>query len=184
MTVFLLLGSLVFLMFYSLWIVDENFDRKFFLWDFYINSFNFSGKTTRRDFWITEIWLLLIYFLLVGFGFAIYSDCLFGACDDFRPYILIPFYGFSMISGIPNIAIQVRRLRDAAKNPWWLLISLVPLIGTITLLIFYTNPSKEKKLPATFEEKLKEVEDFLARGVISQEEYQSMRQKIISKHYD
>ena len=89
-----------------------------------------------------------------------------------------------MISGIPNIAIQVRRLRDAAKKPWWLLISLVPLIGTITLLIFYTNPSKEKKLPATFEEKLKEVEDFLARGIISQEEYQSMRQKIISKHYD
>ena len=166
----------------SNWLPESS--SKNYIWDFYKNSFNFSGKTSRRDFWITELWLLLIYFLLVGFGFAIYSDCLFGACDDFRPYILIPFYGFSMISGIPNIAIQVRRLRDAAKNPWWLLISLVPFIGTITLLVFYASPSKEKKLPATFEEKLKEVEDFLARGIISQEEYQSMRQKIISKHYD
>ena len=91
---------------------------------------------------------------------------------------------FIIISGIPNISIQVRRFRDAAKNPWWLLISLVPFIGTITLLVFYASPSKEKKLPATFEEKLQEVEDFLARGIISQEEYQSMRQKIISKHYD
>ena len=184
MTGFLLLVTVFFLMFYTLWLGHPDFDRKFFIWHFYKNSFNFSGKTTRRDFWITELWLLLIYFLLVGFGFAIYSDCLFGACNDFRPYILIPFYGFSMISGIPNIAIQVRRLRDAAKNPWWLLISLVPFIGTITLLVFYASPSKEKKLPATFEEKLKEVEDFLARGIISQEEYQSMRQKIISKHYD
>ena len=85
---------------------------------------------------------------------------------------------------IPSISIQVRRLRDATKNPLWILISFVPFIGGIVLLIFYLSPSKEKKLPATFEEKLKEVEDFLARGIISQEEYQSMRQKIISKHYD
>ena len=173
---------------FSNWLDEDDTESssKNYIWDFYKNSFNFSGKTTRRDFWITELWLLLIYLFFVGFGFAIYvNNCGgFSGCDDFRPYILIPFYGFSMISGIPNIAIQVRRLRDAAKNPWWLLISLVPFIGTITLLVFYASPSKEKKLPATFEEKLKEVEDFLARGIISQEEYQSMRQKIISKHYD
>ena len=105
----------------------------------------------------------------VGFGFAIYSDCLFGACNDFRPYILIPFYGFSMISGIPNIAIQVRRLRDAAKNPMWLLISLVPLIGTITLLIFYASPSREKRLPITLQDRLNNVEDLLNQGTIDEE---------------
>ena len=30
---------------------------------------------------------------------------------------------FSVISLIPNFAIQVRRLRDAAKKPLWLIIS-------------------------------------------------------------
>ena len=173
---------------FSNWLDEDDTESssKNYIGDFYKNSFNFSGKTTRRDFWITELWLLLIYLFFVGFGLAIYFDYSQNSSYviDFRPYLLIPFYGFSMISGIPNIAIQVRRLRDAAKNPWWLVISLVPFIGTITLLVFYASPSKEKKLPATFEEKLKEVEDFLERGIISQEEYQSMRQKIISKHYD
>ena len=171
MTGYLFVFTLFFVMFYVTWLGgldDKDFDRAFLIWHFYKNSFNFSGKTTRRDFWITELWLLLIYFLLVGFGFAIYFDtCYSGGCD-FRPYILIPFYGFSMISGIPNIAIQVRRLRDAAKNPMWLLISLVPLIGTITLLIFYASPSREKRLPMILQDRLSEVEDLLKKGFLVQ----------------
>ncbi len=181
---FLFCCTFFFLMFYVYWVTNPDFDREIFIWNFYKNSFNFSGKTTRRDFWITELWLLLIYFLLVGFGFAIYFDtCYSGGCD-LRPYILIPFYGFSMISGIPNIAIQVRRLRDAAKNPWWLLISLVPLIGAITLLIFYASPSKEKKLPVTLQDRLSEVEDLLKKGTIDEEEYKYMRKKILTKYVD
>ena len=185
MSGFLLLCAVFFFMIYATSDLGHgDFDREFCIWHFYKNSFNFSGKTTRRDFWITELWLLLIYFLLVGFGFAIYFDtCYSGGCD-FRPYILIPFYGFSMISGIPNIAIQVRRLRDAAKNPCWLLISLVPLIGTITLLIFYASPSREKRLPMTLQDRLNEVEDLLDQGTIDEEEFKYMRKKILTKYMD
>ena len=184
MVLFFLGFTSIFLTIYTIWLGHPDFERENYIWNFYKNSFNFSGKTKRRDFWITELWLLLICLFFVWFGFAIYLDlCRFGDCD-FRPYILIPFYGFSMISGIPNIAIQVRRLRDAAKNPMWLLISLVPLIGTITLLIFYASPSREKRLPMTLQDRLSEVEDLLNQGTIDEEEYKYMRKKILTKYVD
>jgi uncharacterized membrane protein YhaH (DUF805 family) len=43
-------------------------------------------------------------------------------------------YGLAII--IPSIAVSVRRLHDIDRTGWWVLISLVPVIGTIVLLVF------------------------------------------------
>ena len=99
-------------------------------------------------------------------------------------YIWISFYGFSLVCLIPSISLQVRRLRDAAKNPWWILISFVPFIGGIVLLIFYLSPSRKKRLPMTLQDRLSEVEDLLTKGTIDEEEYKYMRKQILSKHID
>jgi len=37
---------------------------------------------------------------------------------------------------IPGIAVTVRRLHDTGRSGWWILISLVPVIGWIVLLVF------------------------------------------------
>jgi uncharacterized membrane protein YhaH (DUF805 family) len=37
---------------------------------------------------------------------------------------------------LPNLAVTVRRLHDSGHSGWWLLISIVPLIGAIVLLVF------------------------------------------------
>jgi hypothetical protein len=37
---------------------------------------------------------------------------------------------------IPSLAVTVRRLHDIDRTGWWILIGLVPLIGTIVLLVF------------------------------------------------
>ena len=37
---------------------------------------------------------------------------------------------------IPGIAVGVRRLHDIGRSGWWLLISLVPIIGAVVLLVF------------------------------------------------
>ena len=92
--------------------------------------------------------------------------------------------GFSIITFIPSISLQVRRLRDAAKNPWWILISFVPFIGGIVLLIFYLSPSRTKRLPMTLQDRLSEVEDLLKKGTIDEEEYKYMRKKILTKYVD
>ena len=162
------------------------------LMKFWKNSFNFNGKTKRRDFWITQGLIFLLYLFSILISITLFLDRNYGLDYDYtyyqwtglRPYILGSCYGFSIVTLIPSISLQVRRLRDAAKNPWWILISLIPFLGGIILLIFYLSPSREKRLPMTLQDRLSEVEDLLKKGTIDEEEYKYMRKKILSKHID
>jgi uncharacterized membrane protein YhaH (DUF805 family) len=43
---------------------------------------------------------------------------------------------------IPSLAVGVRRLHDTGRSGWWLLISLVPVIGFIVLLVFLVQDSQ------------------------------------------
>ena len=90
---------------------------------------------------------------------------------------------FSIISLIPQISITIRRLRDAARSPLWILISVIPFGGLI-LLIFLFNPSRKKILPITLQDRLDKVEDLLSQGTIDKEEYKFMRKEILSKYVE
>ena len=96
---------------------------------FWVKSFAFEGKTGRADFWLAAAAnaIVLIVFLLLG---AILV-ALIGDSATFAPLALVIIYSIAAI--VPNITIQVRRLRDAGFNPWLLLISLVPYVGGIIL---------------------------------------------------
>ena len=41
---------------------------------------------------------------------------------------------------IPTLAVIVRRLHDIDRTGWWIFINLIPLIGTIVLLVFALTP--------------------------------------------
>ncbi len=175
------------------YLTKKPYEKKFsHLEEFWKLSFVFKGKTKRSDFWITQLFIFLIYIILVAIGICLFADINFGGGWDlyyFRwagvePYILMPIFTFSIVSLIPSISIQVRRLRDAAKTPWWILISFVPFIGGIVLLIFYLSPSRKKRLPMTLQDRLSEVEDLLKKGTIDEEEYKYMRKKILTKYVD
>ena len=43
----------------------------------------------------------------------------------------------------PSIAIGVRRLHDTNHTGWWLLISLIPVIGWIWVLVYLVQDSDE-----------------------------------------
>ena len=184
--------TIVFISFYimGLWsLCDQNaYEINCFI-EFWKRSFNFTGITKRRNFWITQAWYLFHLILLVIFGSILFVD--FNSLNNFSvnwselgPFILIPIYAFSIVSFIPSISLQVRRLRDAAKNPLWMLMNFVPFIGLIVLLIFYLSPSRKKRLPMTLQDRLSEVEDLLTKGTIDEEEYKYMRKQILSKHID
>ena len=168
-----------------------------YLIEFWKRSFDFRGTTTRRTFWITQAWLLIKIIILVLLGICLFLDInhstyvfyglkrtLFNNDVNVMPYIFLPIYAYSIVTLIPSISLQVRRLRDAAKNPWWILISFVPFIGGIVLLIFYLSPSRKKRLPMTLQDRLSEVEDLLKKGTIDEEEYKYMRKKILTKYVD
>ena len=43
---------------------------------------------------------------------------------------------------IPSIAVAVRRLHDTNRSGWWYFISIIPIIGTIILIVFLVQDSQ------------------------------------------
>ena len=99
---------------------------------YYTNAFKqyavFTGRTTRPEYW---------YFFLFNVIISVILN-------------LIDKHGFlSMICMmavmLPAIGIGIRRLHDIGKSGWWLLISFIPIIGTIILLVFLATEGQTGK---------------------------------------
>ena len=89
----------------------------------------FRGRAQRKEYWMFFIYNMIIIFLL-GFIEGI-SDM----SPDTDESILALIYGSLVL--LPSLAVGVRRLHDIGKSGWWILLSLIPLIGTIILIIFF-----------------------------------------------
>ena len=42
---------------------------------------------------------------------------------------------YSLAVLIPGVAVAVRRLHDASRSGWWLLLTLIPIIGVLALIV-------------------------------------------------
>lgn len=96
---------------------------------------DFKGRARRKEFWM---------FVLFNFIFA----CIAAVIDNILGLTYSetgtgPFYGiYALAVLIPGLAVSVRRLHDIGKSGWWLLITLVPIIGGIWLLVLYCKDSE------------------------------------------
>lgn len=113
---------------------------------FWTRYFDF---TTRKDFWLAEIIHLIIYFILTipifTVLYAIYSSGNIPAQLPTSGNIALIFAGIGGLYGlatlIPEIAICVRRIRDAGF-PWALIfIGVIPYIGTLISIILFLLPT-------------------------------------------
>jgi uncharacterized membrane protein YhaH (DUF805 family) len=94
----------------------------------------FSGRSRRKEYWYFVLFVVIISIVL---GMI---DGLFGTYHRSTGAGLLSTI-FSLAVLIPSIAVSVRRLHDIDRTGWWVLISLVPLIGWIVLLIFHVQDS-------------------------------------------
>lgn len=67
-------------------------------------------------------------------------------------FILYVIYALALL--IPGLAAGVRRLHDTGKSGWFILISLIPIVGFIILIVFLVqrgdpNPNAYGPPPAT-----------------------------------
>jgi uncharacterized membrane protein YhaH (DUF805 family) len=44
---------------------------------------------------------------------------------------------------IPNLAVAARRLHDTDRSGWWLLLGLIPVIGSLVLIFFLVQKGTE-----------------------------------------
>jgi len=95
----------------------------------------FNGRARRKEYWMFT--LFNVIFSIV----AIVLDNILGTASEDLGYGLI--YGlFGLAIIIPTLAITVRRLHDIGKSGWWILISLIPIIGGIWLFVLTVTDSQ------------------------------------------
>lgn len=96
-----------------------------------------GGRVPRKESRIFTLLALIAGFLLgyvtifVGYSGFILAYFILGGC--------------SLFVLIRSIAISVRSLHDVNRSGWWMLISLIPLIGSTVLLNFVAPDSQSKK---------------------------------------
>jgi uncharacterized membrane protein YhaH (DUF805 family) len=89
---------------------------------------DFSGRARRSEYW----WFYLAV-VLVGVVFSVLGQ----VADLFT----ILYYVVLLALLVPFIAVGVRRLHDTGKSGWFLLIGLIPIVGTIILIVFFVQDS-------------------------------------------
>lgn len=94
----------------------------------------FSGRASRSEFW----WFVLFGFL-VNLAASVLDAAIFGSGDGAAQ----PIAALTSLSILlPNLAVAVRRLHDIGRSGWWLLIVLIPILGTLILIWWWTRPSR------------------------------------------
>lgn len=95
------------------------------------NYTNFSGRARRKEYW---------YFVLVQMGLIIVAmilDAIIFNSETGLFYIVVALGLF-----LPGLAVTIRRLHDTSRSGWWFLLSILPLIGSIILLVFLASDTK------------------------------------------
>ena len=106
------------------------------------NYATFSGRASRPEYWWWVLSVILVM-IVAGFldAFVIAPLLGFDAGDEAAGQPLSVIISLAIL--IPNIAVGVRRLHDIDRTGWWMLISLVPILGFIALLYFFVQPSSD-----------------------------------------
>jgi len=89
----------------------------------------FTGRARRK-----EYWMFVLFNILISIGISIVEAILNTGS------ILGGIYGLAVL--LPAIGVSIRRLHDTNRSGWWLLISLVPLVGAIVLIVFAATDSQ------------------------------------------
>jgi uncharacterized membrane protein YhaH (DUF805 family) len=84
----------------------------------------FYGRASRSEFW----WWTLF-------------TCLVGAAFGIIGSDVLKSLGYLALL-LPNVAIAVRRMHDTGRSGWWVLISLIPVVGIIVFIVFAAEESK------------------------------------------
>ncbi len=93
------------------------------------NYVGFEGRAQRMEYWMFALFNALIALVLSLLMYV----------SEFLYFLVLIYYAAVLL---PSLAVTVRRLHDTGKSGWWILISLVPLVGSIILLVFVCTDSQ------------------------------------------
>jgi len=106
------------------------------------NYATFSGRARRSEYWyfalFNVIFAVAAIMLDKAFGTNFSFETAAGPIDAFYGYVYVLYILFIFL---PSLAVLVRRLHDVGKSGWFVLISLIPIVGSIWILILVCTDS-------------------------------------------
>ncbi|MEU9453789.1 DUF805 domain-containing protein [Streptomyces sp. NPDC048277] len=91
----------------------------------------FSGRARRQEYWMFFLFNVIISIVLAVVGRVIGFSAL-GAL-------------YSLAVFLPGLGVAVRRLHDIGRSGWAILIALIPLVGTIILIVWLASEGKPEE---------------------------------------
>ncbi len=89
----------------------------------------FEGRSRRR-----EYWFFALFYVLIAIAVGILSAIL--------DWAFVLYIALTLVFIIPSLAVTVRRLHDIGKSGWFYFISLIPLVGSIILIVWMCTDSQ------------------------------------------
>ena len=108
-----------------------------------MSNWSGEGVATRSEYW----WFMSIY-LPVTLILTIWME-IEAIRFETDPYA--PFVGttitilFFLITFIPVLSLSIRRIQDTGHSGWWVIASVIPIIGSLLMFAFSVLPSKPSK---------------------------------------
>ena len=92
---------------------------------------DFSGRSQRKEYWMFTLGVIIAEVVIMTVEAILGINRMVGGL--YGPILTL----FLVALIIPSLAVSIRRLHDLDKSGWFLLLALIPLIGSIILLVFF-----------------------------------------------
>ncbi len=99
---------------------------------FWLNYFDFNGRSRRADYWQVFLVNLIIGVILGAFANIPFVGGVFD--------VLAVLYSLAAL--IPGIALGVRRLHDIGRSGLYYLFALIPIVGAILLIVWFATDTE------------------------------------------
>jgi uncharacterized membrane protein YhaH (DUF805 family) len=90
---------------------------------------DFDGRSDRPEFWWFGLINLIVSLVIWAIGIAAFGFP--------KGELAAVLYG--LVTLLPALGVEIRRLHDTNRSGWWILIALIPVIGGIILIVFFAS---------------------------------------------
>jgi uncharacterized membrane protein YhaH (DUF805 family) len=94
----------------------------------------FSGRSRRKEYWMFFLFQMIVLFGFVGIAGLIDPKSMEPGAGP--PGIVLALLGIYMLAVfVPSLAVQVRRFHDQNRSGWFVLINIIPYLGSLIVLL-------------------------------------------------
>jgi len=95
------------------------------------NYFSFRGRSNRSEYWYFVLFHIVFVLGALMLDFAIIFN-------NGNPVAFVYLFYF-LATFIPALAVTVRRLHDTDKSGWWMFVSLIPIVGSVWMIVLMAS---------------------------------------------